>query len=138
VANVAVTTLDRERADPGQNVPAVLLVGDGRLVHSELKEEVVKVGVVSWRRRDDRHLGGQRMSTAEPVDLQRVTAAHDPHQQRIPLARIAGQVRGEKIQALRCTTAHHHAPDAPGGRWLYHCASWQACRTRRQQLPSRR
>ena len=35
--------LGRERPDPGQDVAAVLLVGDGRLGHAELEEQVVQV-----------------------------------------------------------------------------------------------
>ena len=37
--------LEREGAHPGQDVAAVLRVGDRRLVHAELQEEVVDVGV---------------------------------------------------------------------------------------------
>ena len=86
--------LDRERADPSQDVPAVLLVGDGRLVHAQLQEEVVDVGVAAVRWRDDRDLGGQRVGTAEPVDLQRMAAAHDPQQQGVPLLRLRWQIGG--------------------------------------------
>ncbi len=39
--------LGRERADSGQDVPAVLLVGDRRLLDAELQEQVVDVGVVT-------------------------------------------------------------------------------------------
>src|SRR5262249_48133207 len=72
-----------ERADPGKDVPAVLPVGDRRLVHPELQEQVVDVGVLALRRRHDRDLGGQQVSAADPVDVHRVPAAHHRQQQRI-------------------------------------------------------
>ena len=37
--------LDRERADPGEQVAAVLPVGDGGLVDSNLQEEVIDVRI---------------------------------------------------------------------------------------------
>ena len=90
--------LDRERADPGEDIAAVLPVGDRRLVHPELKEQVVDVGVAALRRRHHRDLGSQRMSAAYPVDLHRVAAAHHREQQRVPLPRVRGQVAGQKVQ----------------------------------------
>ena len=43
--------LDGERADPGEDVAAVLPVADRGLVHAELQEQVVDVGVGVLRRR---------------------------------------------------------------------------------------
>ena len=101
--------LDRERPDAGQQVAAVLLVGDDRLVDEDLQEQVVDVGVGAIGRADHRDLAGQRVGAADPVDLARVGRAHDPHQQLVALRRVGGQVVGEEVRALRRATPHQHA-----------------------------
>ena len=103
--------LDRERPDAGQDVAAVLLVGDDRLVDHDLQEQVIDVDAGQPGRCDDRDLGRQRVRPADPVDLPRVGRPHDPQQQVIPLAGIGGEVVGQEVQPLGRPAPHLHGPD---------------------------
>ena len=58
--------LDGERADPGEDVAAVLPVADRGLVHPELQEQVVDVGVGVLRRADDGDLARERVAPPSP------------------------------------------------------------------------
>ena len=58
--------LHGERADPGEDVPAVLLVGDRRLLHAELQEQVVDVRVVPLRQRYHGSLGASGWAPPSP------------------------------------------------------------------------
>ena len=69
-----VAVLDRPRSDAGENVAAVLRVGDLGLVDGDLQKQVVDVSVVPRRGRDDRDLARQRMRAAETVNLPRITS----------------------------------------------------------------
>ena len=110
--------LDRERPDAGEQVAAVLLVGDDRLVDEDLQEQVVDVGVVACRAAHDGDLAGQRVGAADPVDLARVGCAHDAHQQcrRARTHRRAGRRRGStppstSHPASTCSARRH--PNEP-------------------------
>ena len=82
------------------------------LVHAELQEQVVDVGVGVLRRADDGDLAGQRGGAAEPVDLARVGRAHQPQQQVVAGGRVGGQVAGLEVQPARGAAAQHRAADA--------------------------
>ena len=69
-----------ERPDAGEQVAAVLLIGDGRLIDADLQEQIVDVSIVAVRPSDDRDLAGERMGTTDAVDLARVRRAHRPEQ----------------------------------------------------------
>ena len=105
--------LDRERAHPGKDVAAVLLVGDDRLVDEHLEEQVIDVDPFALRLADHRDFAGQRIGAAHPVDLARVGAAHHAQQERITLVMVLRQVGFEEIAALRRAAAHPH--DQGGG-----------------------
>ena len=55
-ANGQQAPLDGERADTGQQVAAVLAVGDEAFADTELQEQVLEVGAIIGRERDDRDL----------------------------------------------------------------------------------
>ena len=101
---------DRERADPGEQVAAVLPAGNRGLVDTDLQEQVIDVRIRPNGAGDHRHLGGQRVRAADPVDLPGVRAPHDPQQQIIPFSRIRRQVRREEVRPLRRPAPHQHAP----------------------------
>ena len=98
---------DGERADPGEDVAAVLPVADRGLVHPELQEQVVDVGVGVLRRADDGDLAGQRGGAAEPVDLAGVGRAHQPQQQVVAGGRVGRQVARLEVQPARGAAAQH-------------------------------
>src|ERR1039458_5671419 len=63
------TFFQGERSDTGEEAAAVLAVGGLGAVGPHLQEQVVHVRVVACRRADGGDLGGERMSTTQPVDL---------------------------------------------------------------------
>jgi hypothetical protein len=63
-----------EGTDAGEDVPAVLTAGHLGPVDDDLKEQVVDVGLWVGRGRDDGHLAGERVRTAQTVDLPLVGA----------------------------------------------------------------
>jgi hypothetical protein len=82
--------LDGELPDGGQQVAAVLAVRHGRGVNADLQEQVVDVVVGLGRRGHHGGLAGHRLGAAEPVDLPRVGAAHDPQQQVVANGWVGG------------------------------------------------
>jgi hypothetical protein len=72
--------LDRERADAGKDVAAVLRVGDDGLVDEHLQEQVVDVDPLTLALLHHRDLAGQRIGAAHAVDLARVGRAHHAEQ----------------------------------------------------------
>ena len=100
---------DGEGADTGEEVAAVLLIGDERFVHTDLEEEVVDVGGVVARRAHDGDLRRERMGATDAVDLARVGAPHDTQQQVVALRGVDGKLVGEEVGALRRATPHDHA-----------------------------
>ena len=103
-------SLDGEGPDPGEHVPAVLPIGDQRLVDAELEEEVRHVGRGMIGRTDHRHLGRERMRAPHAVDLARVGTAHHRQQELVALAFGVGEVVGHEEGTLRGAAAHQHAP----------------------------
>ena len=103
------SAFDGERPHPGEDIAAVLAVGDQRPVDRDLKEEVIHIDAWPFRPFHHRDLGGQRVRPAHAVDLARVGRSHHAHQKTVP---VGGQVFGQKIPALRRAAAHPHAADA--------------------------
>lgn len=116
---------DGERADAGQQVPAVLRRRDDRLVHGHLEEQVVEVGRRIGARRHHGDFAGQRMRAADAVDLARVGAPQGAQQQVVALHGIGGQVGRQEVRALRGAAAHQHAAHALIG----HCRTPPRSRT---------
>jgi hypothetical protein len=62
-------------------------------------------------RADDGELAGQRIGTAEPVDLTAVRRAEDGEDRPVALRRIAREIRLLEEDRLARPSAHDHAPD---------------------------
>jgi hypothetical protein len=103
--------LERERRDAGEQVAAVLPVGDDGIVHNHLEEVVVDVGRVRTGAPDHRDLARQRVGATHAVDLPLVGRSHDPEQEIVAARRVPRQVVGQEIEALGRPAAHDHAPD---------------------------
>ena len=119
VASAPGATSPRSTANgpiPASRLPHVCAVAHGRLIDADLQEQVVDVDIRLGRARHDRDLAGEGMSAAEPVDLRRVGAAHDPQQEVVALGGIGREVLGEEVGALRRAPAHEHAADAVAHR----------------------
>ena len=102
---------DRKRANPGQDIAAVLGIGDDRLIDEDLQEQVIDVDPFAHRFADHRDLAGQRIGAAHPVDLDRIGATHHRQQERIARRGVGRQVVLQKITALGRAAAHPHAAD---------------------------
>ncbi len=106
------TTFDSERADAGQQIPAVLAVRHQRAVDADLQEQVLDVRVVVGGRGDDRDLAGQGVASRDSVDLSRIWRAHQPQEQRGACRGVVRQLVAEEVGALGRTTSHDHASNA--------------------------
>lgn len=87
-------------AHAGGDVAAVALVADQGLVHGNLCEGVVHIGVRPGGLPDDGDLGGHGLGAAQAVDLLAVRAAHEPEQDGLPGALIFGKIGLENVDAL--------------------------------------
>ena len=90
--------LDGERPDAREHVAAVRAHVHDRLVHHDLREEVVDVAVLPGRGADDGDLARERVRSAETVDLAVVGRAHDREQHLVARLRIARQVGREEVR----------------------------------------
>jgi hypothetical protein len=54
---------------PGQDIAAILRIRDKRPVDKHLQEQIINIAIVAFRRRNHRHLAGQRIGTAHAVNL---------------------------------------------------------------------
>lgn len=100
--------LDRERANPGEDIAA-----RRRPVHPHgfdihLCEEIVDVAVGTSRRPHDRDLAGRRTPAAEPVYLPVIRGPHDGGQQDIQVGPDMVEIRLEQVDPFGGATAHQH------------------------------
>ncbi len=133
--------LDGEGADPGQQVAAVLRVGDDRLVHEHLQEQVVDVHARARRARHDSDLGGEGIAAAHAVDLARVGRAHHAQQEGVARRPVLRQVLGQEVAALGRAAAHPHAGDAlrhTSDPWPRACRACRRGRGRARRRPDGR
>ncbi len=105
-------TLDGIRAHGCQHVAAVRGRIHHLLLHPDLGEQIVHVGVRPARAVDDGHLAGQRVATADAVDLQRMARAHHFQQQAIAFGGVRRQIASQEERALGGAAAHEHAGNA--------------------------
>ena len=103
------TTLDREPADTGKDVSAILRVGHNGLVDEHLQEQIVDIGICATGPRDHGDLACQRVRPAHAVDLPGVGRPHHAQQQRVTGGCIGGQVVRQEVTALRGAAPHPHA-----------------------------
>ena len=105
-------------ADPGEQIAAVLAVGDEAFTDAELQEQVLQIGTIVARRRDDGDLRRERVGAPDAVDLTRVGRAHDPQQELVAFGRISGEIVAQEVGTLRRAASHDHAahPIAHGGQ----------------------
>jgi ABC-type hemin transport system ATPase subunit len=71
-----------------------------------LAEQVVDIGIVTTGAGDDGDLGGQRMGTADAVDLAGISAVHGGQQQTVALGRVGRQVGSVKERRLSAARIH--------------------------------
>ena len=76
--------VDRVGPDRGRQVAAVTPVVHHCPVDAHLREQVLDVGVGPLAGGDRHHLARAGMRAAEPVELHRVGAAHQPQQEAVP------------------------------------------------------
>ena len=68
--------LDRKWADACKDIAAILRAADQCLVDHDLQEQVIDIRIRSRGRRYNGHLAGQRVRTAQSVDLAWVRGSH--------------------------------------------------------------
>ena len=105
---------DGKRADRRADVAAQAQVVDVRLVDGDLAERIGQVSrrrasVVRTRRADDRHLAGQRIGAAEPIDLASVRRPEDRQDGAQAGARLTRHIRFLEEHRLAGSPAHDDA-----------------------------
>ena len=132
--------LDGEGANAGQDVAAVLRIGNDGLIDEDLQEQVIDVDAWTRRALDHRNLRGQWIGAAHAVDLAAVGRAHDAEQKLVARRHVARQIAGKKIAALGSAAAHPHAAHALDRGVRHTSIPWpRVCRAcRRCRGPARR
>ena len=105
--------LDRERADAGEDVAAILRVGDDRLVDEDLQEQIVDVD--ARRARDLLTTATLLVSGSAPPMPSIWRGSGEPMTRSRKASRAAvsaGRSSARKIAALGRAAAHPHAADA--------------------------
>ena len=105
--------LDRERADAGEDVAAILRVGDDRLVDEDLQEQIVDID--ARRARNCETTATLEVSGSAPPMPSIWRGSGEPMTRSRKASRAAascGQIVGEEKAALRRAAAHPHAADA--------------------------
>ena len=76
-------SVDGERTDPGEHVPAGRVQVDDRPVDQHLGEQVVDIDVARRGRADDRDFAGERICAPCTVDLSGIRGSHRGEQELI-------------------------------------------------------
>jgi hypothetical protein len=103
---------DGKGTDAGQDVPAILAIGDDCLIDRHLEEEIIDVDPGPLRARHQRDFARERIRAPHSVDLAWIGRAHRAEQESVSFRLILRELVCEEEAAFRSAAAHPHAADA--------------------------
>ena len=112
--------LDRKGANARQHVSAGWSHIDQRTIHRNLSKKIIDINSGPRRSGYDGNFAGQRICTADAVDLSGIGRAHGSQQYSIACRDIGRQIAGQKERSLRRAAAHQRTRDG-GLQGLQHC-----------------